>query len=82
MAHLRAVQHQQNNSTRIKELEDEIKRLTMENIKVKTELEKAQRRWERLKEGARRRRKDGNANGTIPEEREGSLQEVNEEREF
>ena len=76
MVHLRAVQQQQNNSARIKELEDEVKRLTAENTKVKTELEKAQRRWERLKEGARRRRRDGSTNGIIPEERE-----VNEENE-
>ena len=33
--------------------------MTLENAKVKADLEKAQKRWERLKEGARRRRRDG-----------------------
>jgi molecular chaperone GrpE (heat shock protein) len=66
MAHLRAV-HNQSSLSRIKELEDEIRRLTMENAKVKADLEKAQRRWERLKEGARRRRREPSSNG-IPEE--------------
>ena len=80
MAHLRAVQHQQS-STRIKELEDEVKRLNMENAKIKADLEKAQRRWERLKEGARRRRKDGNTNGVIPEEGSTGLPDVVEEKE-
>ena len=87
MAHLRAVQHQQqqqissSQAVRIKELEEEVKRLTMENLKVKADLEKAQRRWERLKEGARRRRRDGNgetANGVdVP----GSIPESAEEKE-
>jgi hypothetical protein len=48
-------------------LEDEVRRLTTENLNVKLDLEKAQRRWERLKEGARRRRRDG-SNGATPEE--------------
>lgn len=74
MAHLRAVQHQ-TTSTRIKELEDEVRRLTMENARVKGDLEKAQRRWERLKEGARRRRK-GDGNGV-----EGERLPVVEEKE-
>ena len=57
MAHLRAInQHPQ---TRIAELEAEVRRLTIENTKIKADLEKAQRRWEKLKEGARRRRRDG-----------------------
>jgi TolA-binding protein len=71
MAHLRAVQQQQQQQisstqaiARIKELEEEIGRLTMENAKVKAELEKAQRRWERLKEGARRRRREGTTYAT------------------
>ena len=76
MAHLRAVHHQtappqhsssQKDAARIKELEDEVRRLTTENLKVKLDLEKAQRRWERLKEGARRRRRDG-SNGPTSEE--------------
>ena len=57
MNHLRAVRDPQ--SQRVKELEDEVRRVTMENIKVKADLEKMQRRWDRLKEGARRRRKEG-----------------------
>jgi molecular chaperone GrpE (heat shock protein) len=69
MAHLRAVHTQP--SQRIKELEEEVRRLTMENLKVKADLEKAQRRWEKLKEGARRRRKDPingvGEEGSIPE---------------
>ena len=57
MAHLRAInQHPQ---SRIADLESEIRRLTIENTKIKADLEKAQRRWEKLKEGARRRRRDG-----------------------
>jgi molecular chaperone GrpE (heat shock protein) len=76
MAHLRAVHHQpapsqqsssQKDAARIKELEDEVRRLTTENLNVKLDLEKAQRRWERLKEGARRRRRDGSS-GATPEE--------------
>lgn len=76
MAHLRAVHHQtapsqpsslQKDAARIKELEDEVRRLTVENLNVKLDLEKAQRRWERLKEGARRRRRDG-SNGVAPDE--------------
>jgi hypothetical protein len=44
----------------------------MENARIAADLEKAQRRWERLKEGARRRRKDGTPTNegneqTIPE---------------
>ena len=83
MLQLRAV-HQQSHvrpqtppqsNPRIKELEDENRRLTMENAKVKADLEKAQRRWERLKEGARRRRRDG-SNGATPEE--GSIPETAE----
>ena len=77
MANLRAV-HQQSvpqqssshPNARVKELEEEVRRLTMENVKVKADLEKAQRRWERLKEGARRRRRDGRTPeeaGVIPE---------------
>jgi predicted RNase H-like nuclease (RuvC/YqgF family) len=67
MAHLRAAYYQQQQqqaqvppqqSSRTKELEEEVRRLTMENVKIKADLEKAQRRWERLKEGARRRRRD------------------------
>ena len=70
MAHLRAAREPP--TGRIKELEDEVRRLTMENAKVKADLEKAQRRWERLKEGARRRRRiDGAPDDTsIPEEKE------------
>jgi len=71
MAHLRAVQQHPN--TRIKELEDEVRRLTMENAQMKTELDKATRRWERLKEGARQRRRrtdGGTEEGSIPEEKE------------
>lgn len=69
MAHLRAVQQSQHpQSSRIKDLEDEIRRLTVENTKIKTDLEKAQRRWERLKEGARRRRREGSTpEESIPE---------------
>jgi len=78
MAQFKAV-HQQQSSTRIKELEDEVKRLNMENAKIKADLEKAQRRWERLKEGARRRRKD--TNGVIPEEGSTGLPDVVEEKE-
>ena len=76
MANLRAV-HQQSvapqpssqSNARVKDLEDEVRRLTVENIKIKADLEKAQRRWERLKEGARRRRRDGKTpeEGVIPE---------------
>jgi TolA-binding protein len=60
---------------RIKDLEDEVRRLTVENTQMRGELEKAQRRWEKLKEGARRRRAPatngaGIENPTIPEERE------------
>jgi hypothetical protein len=67
MAHLRAVHTQQpQHLSRIKDLEDEVHHLTVENAQLKTEVEKAQRRWEKLKEGARRRRGGGNAaNGTI-----------------
>ena len=77
MAHLRAAREPP--TGRIKELEDEVRRLTMENAKVKADLEKAQRRWERLKEGVRRRRRDGSNGGAgtgrpeeaiIPEEKE------------
>lgn len=85
MAHLRAVHTQQPvHISRIKDLEEEVRRLTMENAQMKGELEKAQRRWEKLKEGARRRRGSGatGTNGigsvvgsgtehpTIPEEKE------------
>lgn len=87
MAHLRAVHHQQQQqqvlvqpqqSSRTKELEEEVRRLTMENAKIKTDLEKAQRRWERLKEGARRRRREGqdSVNGV---KNEGSVPEATEE---
>jgi hypothetical protein len=69
MAHLRAV-HQAQPTPRVKDLEDEIRRLTIENTKIKMDLEKAQRRWERLKEGARRR---GRERGGMPEE--GSIPE-------
>ena len=78
MAHLRAVQTHQF-PQRIKDLEDQVRRLTMENTQMKAELDKAQRRWEKLKEGARRRRSStpaangtaGNGAGpTILEERE------------
>jgi hypothetical protein len=75
MAHLRAVHQVQPlppTNPRIKDLEDEIRRLTVENGKIKMDLEKAQRRWERLKEGARRRgRERGNTldEGGIPEEK-------------
>jgi hypothetical protein len=71
IAHLRAVQHQTPNhaTARIKELEDEVRRLTMENARITTDLEKAQKRWERLKEGARRRRKEGNtSHGVVNEQ--------------
>jgi len=51
---------------RIKELEEEVRRLNMENARVRADLEKMQRRWDRLKEGARRRRREG----TAEEERE------------
>ena len=44
--------------------------MTMENVRVKGDLEKAQRRWERLKEGARRRRREGTA-----EENEDAIRE-------
>ena len=57
MAHLRAINQQP--QTRITELEAEVRRLTIENAKITADLEKAQRRWEKLKEGARRRRRDG-----------------------
>jgi hypothetical protein len=78
MANLRAV-HQQSvpqqasshSNARIKELEEEVRRLTMENVKVNADLEKLRRRWERLKEGARRRR-----DGRAPEE--GTIQEAAE----
>ena len=66
MANLRAVHQQQSvpqqpsqSNARVRELEDEVRKLTLENAKVKADLEKAQKRWERLKEGARRRRRDG-----------------------
>jgi predicted RNase H-like nuclease (RuvC/YqgF family) len=79
MAHLRAVHQQtlpqQQPTSRIKELEEEVRRLTVENAKVKSDLDKAQRRWERLKEGARRRRREG-SNGATPED--GSIPEGTE----
>lgn len=59
MAHLRAINNQHPQQSRITDLEAEVRRLTLENAKVKTDLEKAQRRWEKLKEGARRRRGGG-----------------------
>ena len=75
MMQLRAVQHQQQpQSQRIKELEEEVQRLTVENAKVKTDLEKMQRRWERLKEGARRRRRES----SNPAEEEDSVKENTE----
>jgi molecular chaperone GrpE (heat shock protein) len=48
-------------NAKVKELEEEVRRLTVENSRVKADLEKMQRRWERLKEGARRRRREGTA---------------------
>ena len=44
--------------TRIKELEEEVRRLSNENVGLKGELERLQKRWDRLKEGARRRRRE------------------------
>jgi molecular chaperone GrpE (heat shock protein) len=64
MHHLRAARDP--HSLKVKELEEEVRRLTMENARVKADLEKMQRRWDRLKEGARRRRKEG----TVEEEDE------------
>lgn len=57
-----------------------MKRLTMENLKVKADLEKAQRRWERLKEGARRRRREGNTGTTNGVGIPGSIPESAEEK--
>lgn len=75
MLHLRQAREPQ--SGRIKELEEEIRRLTMENVRVKGDLEKAQRRWERLKEGARRRRREG----TAEENEEAMREKMEKERE-
>jgi len=78
MAHLRAAREQP--TGRIKELEEEVKRLKMENSKVKADLERAQRRWERLKEGARRKRRPDGMNGISGEE-PATIPEVVEEKE-
>ena len=55
----------------------------MENAQMKAELDKAQRRWEKLKEGARRRRSSTPAtNGTAGNTVEPAiLEEREEERE-
>jgi hypothetical protein len=63
-----------------RKLEEEVKRLKMENAKIKAELEKAQRRWERLKEGARRKRRPDGMNGITGEEH-ATIPEVAEEKE-
>jgi hypothetical protein len=79
MAHLRTLHTPQpQHLQRIKDLEDEVRRLTVENTQMRGELEKAQRRWEKLKEGARRRRGTP-VNGVV--ENPTILEEKEEERE-
>jgi predicted RNase H-like nuclease (RuvC/YqgF family) len=79
MAHLRAInQHPQ---SRITELEAEVRRLTIENTKIKADLEKAQRRWEKLKEGARRRRPRDGAGTATPASNDGGTPSIPESAE-